>query len=211
MRLIDRPGLVLSGGLAVAVGTAFVPAGLDGRGVPGPSWVSWIVVVVVSVATLRLVSGSFTRSLRRLAWLLPPVVLLTLPAVVFTAEARGGGVALALVFRALAATSVGLATVTALGPSGVVAGLTSLRVPPRLVQIVHAMLVSLHAITRQVTGMLRARAARRPGGTPWSAILVAPVDTVRGFGRLVGSLLLRSIERAEALERARRARGGVDA
>jgi energy-coupling factor transporter transmembrane protein EcfT len=210
MRHIGRPGLVLSCGLATVAGTAFVPAGLDGQGIPTLSWFSWIAVMAASIATLRFVSGSFTTGPRSLAWLLPTVVLLTLPAVVFAAEAWGGDVALALVFRSLAATSAGLATVTALGPSGVVAGLTALHVPQRLVQIVHAMLVSLCAITLQVSGMLRARAARRPSGAPWSALLVAPIQTVRGYGRLVGSLLLRSIERAESLERARRARGGVD-
>jgi energy-coupling factor transporter transmembrane protein EcfT len=40
---------------------------------------------------------------------------------------------------------------------------------------------------------------------------VAPRETLRGFGRLTGALLLRSVERAESLERARRARGGLDA
>jgi energy-coupling factor transporter transmembrane protein EcfT len=40
-------------------------------------------------------------------------------------------------------------------------------------------------------------------------VAAEPVETVRGFGRLVASLLLRSLERAEAVETARRARGGA--
>jgi energy-coupling factor transporter transmembrane protein EcfT len=120
-------------------------------------------------------------------------------------------VALALLVRALAAAAAGVATVAHLGPTGVVMGLRHLRVPARLVEIVHAMLVSLAAIVRQVAGMQRARAARRTGPAPWPALLAAPAGTLRGFGRLIGALFLRSIERAEMLERARRARGGVDA
>ena len=57
--------------------------------------------------------------------------------------------------------------------------------------------------------MLRAREARRPAFGAWSDLVFAPADTVRGFGRLVASLLLRSLERAEAIEQARRARGGA--
>ena len=40
-------------------------------------------------------------------------------------------------------------------------------------------------------------------------MLASPAETVRGFGRLVAALLLRSLERAEAVEQARRARGGA--
>jgi hypothetical protein len=69
------------------------------------------------------------------------------------------------------------------------------------------MLVSLTAIVRRVTEMLRARTARGTGDAPWSALVKAPGDTVRGFGRITAALLLRSLERAEAQERARRARG----
>jgi energy-coupling factor transporter transmembrane protein EcfT len=110
----------------------------------------------------------------------------------------------------MAAAAAGLATVAILGPAGLIAGLRSLHVPSRLLEIVHAMLVSLNAIVRQVAGMLRARAARRTGPAPWSTLVVAPIETLRGFGRLVGALLLRSMERAESTERARRARGGFE-
>jgi len=71
-------------------------------------------------------------------------------------------------------------------------------------------LVGLAAVVRQVTDMLRARAARGTGHAPWSDVIVAPGGTVRGFGRITAALFLRSLERAESLERARRARGAEE-
>lgn len=211
MRPIARPGAVLASGLAVMVCTALLPAGLGGGRVPILNWVSWTVVLTSSLATLFSVSDGFTGALRRLTWLLPPVLLLTLPVAVFAAGGRGSGVAAALVLRSLTAAAAGLATVAVLGPSGSIAGLRSLRVPSRLVEIAHAMLVSLAAIVRQVSGMMRSRAARRATPAPWSALALTPIATLRGFGRLVGAVFLRSVERAEALERSRDARGGGDA
>jgi hypothetical protein len=55
--------------------------------------------------------------------------------------------------------------------------------------------------------MLRAREARRTGPGPWALLLREPVATLRGFGRFGGALLLRTLERAEAQDRARIARG----
>jgi cobalt/nickel transport system permease protein len=207
-----RPGFVLAAGAVVVVSAALLPAGIDGRPVPPFSWVSWSVVLAASLFVLYRASGGLARTTRHLLWLLPPVLMLTLPATVFAAAGRRGSSALAcaLILRALCAAAAGIATVTHLGPAGVVAGLAALRLPPRLVEIVHAMLVSLAAIVRQATGMQRARAARRIGPAPWPALAAAPIDTLRGFGRLVGALLLRALERAEALERARRARQGAD-
>jgi cobalt/nickel transport system permease protein len=205
------PGLALAAGLAVVVAAAVLPAGIDGRSVPGYCWVAWAVVLAASLVALRRARGGVAAAARALTWLLPPVLLLTLPAVVFAAAGQRGQVALALVLRSLSAATAGLATVAHLGPAGIVAGLRRLRVPARLVEIVHAMLVSLAAIMRQVASMQRARAARRTGRAPWPALFQAPAGMLRGFGRLIGALFLRSIERAEALERARRARGGADA
>ncbi len=210
MRAIAEPGAILAVGLFVVVYAALLPAGLDGRPIPAVSWISWTVVLIGSLVGLRAVNGSAVRAVRGLAWLLPPILLLTLPAAFFAAGGKGTGVALALVLRSLTAATAGLATVSALGSSGLVQGLRSLHVPSRLVETVHAMLVALTAIGRQVSGMLRARAARGTSPAPWSALAISPIDTVRGFGRLVGALLLRSIERAESVERARRARGGLD-
>jgi energy-coupling factor transporter transmembrane protein EcfT len=88
--------------------------------------------------------------------------------------------------------------------------LRQLRAPARLVAIAEATLAGLAVMTRQAIHMLRAREARRPGYGAWASLIASPAETVRGFGRLVAALLLRSLERAEALEQARRARGGAE-
>jgi energy-coupling factor transporter transmembrane protein EcfT len=207
MLCTDRPGLVLAAGLIASVVAALMPAGLLGV-VPAASWAIWGVLLIAGLALVGIAGGGAGPVARSLLWLLPPVLLLTLPASLFAAAGRGPAVAAALIARALAAAAVLLATVTFLGPSRTIAGLRALRVPARLTEIVHAMLVSLTAIVRQVSGMQRARAARRASTNPWAALVSAPVETLRGFGGLVGALLLRSLERGEALERARRARGG---
>jgi energy-coupling factor transporter transmembrane protein EcfT len=206
MRTVS-PGLVLAAGLAVVALAATAPAGIDGRPVPASSWAVWIVVPAVSLVGLRWKRGGFLVGARQLAPLLPAVALLTLPAVAFAAASHGAMVGLALFARALATATAGSVTVASLGPVGLIAGLRLLLVPGRLVDVLHATLVSLTAITRQVAEMLRATAARGTGHAPWSAVSVAPRATLRGFGRIVAGLLLRSLERAEALERARGARG----
>jgi energy-coupling factor transporter transmembrane protein EcfT len=200
-------GLVLAVGLAVVALAATAPAGLHGRPVPAWSWIVWIVVLIASVALLRSKRGGLVVAARQLALLLPTVVLLTLPVVLFAAAFGGAVVGAALLARAFATTAAGLATVIYLGPVELIAGLRALRLPERFVDVVHAMLVGLAAIVRQVAEMLRARTARGTGDAPWSSLVVAPVETLRGFGRTAAVLLLRSLERAEALERARRARG----
>ena len=211
MRPIARPGAALAGGILVVACTAVAPAGLGGGHVPTASWAVWGLVLIGSFVVLCRAMASVVDALRRLSWLLPAVLLLTLPLAVFAAGRRAPLVVLALMLRSFTAATAGFATMAALGPSGFVAGLRSLHAPSRLIEVVDAMLSSLAAIGRQVSGMLRARAARRPSRAPWSALTVAPVETLRGFGRLVGAGLLRAIERAESLERARRARGGGDA
>jgi len=175
--------------------------------VPAWSWIVWGVVPIASVALLRSKRGGLVVAARQLALLFPAVLLLTLPAVLFAAARGGAVVGVALVARALATAAAGLATVTYLGPVELVAGLRALRLPERFVDVVHAMLVGLAAIVRQAAEMLRARTARGTGHAPWSSLAMAPDETLRGFGRITAALLLRSLERAEALERARRARG----
>ena len=202
-----NPGLVLSAGLAVVVLAATAPAGLHGRPVPSFSWVVWSVVPVAAVALLRAKRGGLVLAARQLLLLLPTVCMLTFPAVLFAAASGGAVVGLALLARSLATAAAGLATVTYLGPVELLAGLRVLRFPERFVDVVHAMLIGLAAVLRQVTDMLRARTARGTGHAPWSGLVPAPVETLRGFGRITATLLLRSLERAESLERARRARG----
>jgi energy-coupling factor transporter transmembrane protein EcfT len=206
MRTVS-PGLVLGAGFAVVALAAIAPAGLHGRPVPAWSWVLWSAVAMASFILLRLKRGGVVVAARQLALLLPPVALLTFPAVLLAAAERGAVVGGALLARALATAAAGLATVTYLGPVEVVAGLRALGLPRRLVDVVHAMLLGVAAIVRQVMRMLRARTARGVRHAPWSSLLTAPIETSRGFGRITAALLLRSLERAEALERARRARG----
>jgi energy-coupling factor transporter transmembrane protein EcfT len=201
------PGLVLSAGLAVVALAATAPAGLHGRPVPAWSWIVWGAVPIASVVLLRSKRGGLVVAARQLALLLPTVLLLTLPAVLFAAAQNGAVVGAALFARALATAAAGLATVAYLGPVELVAGLRALRLPGRFVDVVHAMLVGLAAIVRQVAEMLRARTARGTGHAPWASLARAPWETLHGFGRVTAGVLLRSLERAEALERARRARG----
>ena len=201
------PGLVLSAGFAVVALAATAPAGLHARPVPAWSWVVWSAVPVAAVAVLRSKRGGLVVAARQMALLLPAVLLLTLPAALFATASSGAIVGAALFARALATAAAGLATVGYLGPVGLVAGLRALRLPSRFVDVVHAMLVGLAAIVRQVAEMLRSRTARGTGQAPWSSLVLAPGEMLRGFGRITAALLLRSLERAEALERARRARG----
>jgi len=201
------PGLVLFTGLAAVLVAATAPAGLHGHAVPASSWIVWLVVTAAAIALLRAKRGGLMVAARQLALLVPTVVMLTLPAVLFAASSGTALVGGALLARAVATAAAGLAIVGYLGPVGVVDGLRALRLPERFVDVVHGTLIALSAIVRQVTAMLRARTARGTGHAPWPKLRSAPVTTLRGFGRMTAALLLRSLERAESLERARRARG----
>jgi energy-coupling factor transporter transmembrane protein EcfT len=144
---------------------------------------------------------------RRLAWLLPFVLVLALPAAVLAPSGRRLETAVALGARALAATAAAAGTAFSLGPLGLVGGARALHVPGRLVDVLEAALSSLAAMIEQARAMLRAREARRTTHGPWGSLLFEPAATLRGFGRFAGALLLRTLERAEAVERARLARG----
>jgi energy-coupling factor transporter transmembrane protein EcfT len=209
MRHIDRrPGAVLGAGAAAILIAALAPAGLGRASVPPWSWVVWAAVFASGLLALRAASLPVPEAVRRVGWLLPFVLLLAVPAGLLAPRDTRGIVMLALGVRALAAATAGTALAMLLGPSGLVRAARDLRVPGRLVEILEATLSSLTVVLRQVKAMLRAREARRPGFGAWSDLAFAPAETLRGFGRLVAALLLRSLERAEALEQARRARGG---
>ena len=203
-----RPGAWLAGGLAVALTAALAPAGLRGTPVPVLSWAIWIAALVLATLWFRLAGLPLLEALRRLTWLMPVVALLALPAGLLAPAGSRPFVLTALAVRALAAAAVGSAMAVHLGPAALVSGARQLHMPSRLCDILAAMLASLVVIVRQARAMLRAREARRPSPGPWSSVLLTPVTTIRGFGRLVASLLLRSLERAEAMELARTARGG---
>lgn len=203
-----HPGLLLSAGLALAVAAALAPAGLGGRPIPIWSWGAWGVAFGVGLVALRAAGLTMPQALRRLAWLLPFVLLLAVPAALLAPAGRRLPVALALGTRALAAATAGAGIASWLGPLGIVRGAAALGVPARLVAVLEAALGSLAGVLRQVRGMLRAREARRPAFGAWSSLAREPVATLTGFGRFAAALLLRSLERAEMLERARRAREG---
>jgi energy-coupling factor transporter transmembrane protein EcfT len=203
-----RAAGVLAGGLALVLAAALAPAGVNGRPVPAWSWAVWAAVFACALRVFGRAGLPFPEALRRVGWLAPVVAVFAVPAALLAPLGARGPVAAALFCRALAATSMGAAVAAWLGPSGIVAGARHLHMPVRLADVLESTLVSLAVVLRQVRAMLRAREARRPGFGAWSDLVSRPVDTVRGFGRLVASLLLRALERAEALEQARRARGG---
>jgi energy-coupling factor transporter transmembrane protein EcfT len=206
-RTVSRPGVILAAGLAAIMVSALAPAGLRAEPVPAIAWGIWAATFTLSLGLLRLAGGSLAQALRRLALLLPLVVLLALPAGLLAVPGRRIALAAALAARALSAIAAGAALAAWLGPSGIVRGARALRLPDRLAEVLAATLASLGSVTRNVRGMLRAREARRPARGAWPELIRAPGETLQGYGRLVAALLLRSLERAEALDRARRARG----
>ncbi len=211
VRFVRRPGPVLAAGLALVVAAALTPAGLGPRAVPAWAWGLWGAVFAAGLLLMRAAGLTAAQAVRRVAWLLPLVALFALPAALLAPSGRRLEIAAALAVRALAATAAGAGLATRLGPLGLVRGAAALGVPRRLVEVLEAALGSLAGVLRQVRAMLRAREARRPAFGAFRALAREPGATVTGFGRFAGALLLRSLERAEALERARRARGGADA
>jgi energy-coupling factor transporter transmembrane protein EcfT len=204
----SRPGLVLGAGLALSVQAALAPAGLARPSVPAWSWAAWGLALAGGVVAFRVAGSTLPQLVRRLAWLLPFVLVLTMPAALLAPPGRRLPTAVALAARALGATTAAAGTAFLLGPLGLVRGALALGAPSRLVGVLEAALSSLAAMTGQARAMLRAREARRTTYGPWGSILAEPASTLRGFGRFAGALLLRSLERAEAVERARLARGG---
>ena len=204
-----RPALVLGAGLGAIVAAAVLPAGIAGQLIPWWAWVVWVLTFVAAIALFRRAGYLLPEAARRVAWIAPALVVFVLPAAFFAPPASRLVVAAALFCRALAATTMGAALAVLLGPSGLARGVRQLGAPARLADVFEAMLASLVVVLRQVRAMLRAREARRPDAGAWEAMLSSPGETTRGFGRFVASLLLRALERAEAVERSRWARGGM--
>lgn len=204
-----HPARALLCGLAVVLAAALVPAGLSGHPVPRWSWAVWAAASAAALWTFRRGGLPLPEALRRVGWLAPVVALFSVPAALVAPSGSRLVVGTALAARALSAAAMGAATATMLGPLGLVRAARDLRLPDRLVDVFEATLASLTVVLRQVRAMLRAREARRPAVGALGDFVRNPLDTTRGFGRLVASLLLRSLERAEAVEQARRARGGA--
>lgn len=203
----SRPGLVLGFAVGLVVTAALTPAGVGGALVPSWAWWLWAAVFAVALILFRRAGCPLAESLRRVAWLVPLVLLFTTPAALLAPAPHRLTTFTALVGRAISAASVAAAAASWLGPSGMVRALRQLGAPTRLADVFEAMLASLTGVLRQAHAMLRAREARRSSIGAWNLAASAPIETARGFGRLVAALLLRSLERAEALEQARRARG----
>jgi len=201
------PGQILGAGLLLTVLAALAPAGLTHRAVPAWSWGAWGLAFASGVMAFRLAGSTPPQLLRRLSWLLPFVLVLAVPAALLAPPGRRLATAAALAARALGATTAAAGVAFLLGPLGLVRGARALGVPARLVDVLEAALCSLVSMLEQARAMLRAREARRTTFGPWGSLLLEPGSTVRGFGRFAGALLLRTLERAEALERARLARG----
>ncbi len=204
---MTRPGLVLATGLVLTTLAALAPAGLARPSIPAWSWAAWAMAFAGGAMAFRIAGSTLPQLVRRLAWLLPLVLVLALPAALLAPSGRRLETAVALAARALAATAAAAGTAFCLGPLGLVQGARALHLPGRLVDVLEAALSSVAAMIEQARAMLRAREARRTTHGPWGSLLVAPASTLRGFGRFAGALLLRTLERAEAVERARLARG----
>jgi energy-coupling factor transporter transmembrane protein EcfT len=204
-----HPGRLLACALVVIVSAAIAPAGLSGRPIPAWAWLLWTASLGWGLCLFWRAGLRWRDAIRRAAWLLPVVAFFAAPAALLAPAGTRVTVAAALMVRAWSAASLGAGLATFLGPAGLARGVRQLGVTERLADVFEATLASLAIVLRQAGAMLRAREARRPGYGAWSSVVAAPVETARGFGRLVAALLLRSLERAEAIEQARRARGGV--
>jgi energy-coupling factor transporter transmembrane protein EcfT len=204
-----RPAFVLGVGLSAIAVVAIMPAGIGGRAIPWWAWPVWALTFVGAIRLFRRAGYLLPEAMRRVAWIVPALSVFVLPAAFFAPRPVRLLVAIALLCRALATTTMGAALAAYLGPSGLARGVRQLGAPERLADVFEAMLASLTVVLRQVRAMLRAREARRPGAGAWSAVLSSPGETIRGFGRFVAALLLRALERAEAVEQTRKARGGL--
>jgi len=201
------PGLVLLTGLALSVIAALAPAGLGAEPVPSWSWLAWLGAFAVGALRFRRGGSTAAQLARRIVWLLPFVLTLALPAALLAAHGARSTAALALVARSLAATTAAAGTAFVLGPLGLTRGVRELGLPERLALMLEAALVALASMLARTRAMLRARAARRGRDSAWGLLLRHPLATLAGFGRFGAALLLRTLERAEAQERARLARG----
>ena len=201
------PGRVLLTGLALSVIAALAPAGLGAEPVPSWSWLAWLGAFAVGALRFRRGGSTAAQLARRIVWLLPFVLTLALPAALLAAHGARSSAALALVARSLAATTAAAGTAFVLGPLGLTRAVRELGLPERLALMLEAALVALASMLARTRAMLRARAARRGRDSAWGLLLRHPLATLAGFGRFGAALLLRTLERAEAQERARLARG----
>lgn len=206
-RTARAPSSTLLAGLVVVTAAAIAPSGLGGKPIPAASWVIWGAAFGLALAWFAAAGVKLRDAARRMLWLLPLIALLAIPAGLLSPPGSRAIVTMGLAARSLAATSTAAALAAWLGAQGLVEGARRLGIPARFVAVLEASLAGMSIVVRQATAMLRAREARRPGYGAWSRLVASPRRTAIAFGRLVAALLLRSLERGESLERARRARG----
>ncbi len=204
---VVRPGPLLAAGLVVTTLASLSPAGLRGEPVPAYSWLLWSLALAWGLLAFRRAGSTLAEIARRATWLLPFVLTLALPAALLAPPGGRLEAAAALLARSLAATLAASGTVFLLGPSGLVRAVRALGAPDRIASVHEGAPVTLSALVERARSMLRAREARRTGPGAWGLLLREPSATLAGFGRFGGALLLRTLERAEAQERARLARG----
>jgi hypothetical protein len=202
------PRLVLLTGLALSAMAGLAPAGLGGERIPAWSWLFWLLAFAIGALRFLRAGRTAAQVARQIAWLLPFVLTLALPAALLAPRGARATAAIALVARALAAATAAAGTAFLLGPLGLVRGVRGLGLPERLALMLEAALVALTSMLERTRAMLRARSARRGVDSAWGLLLRHPRATLAGFGRFGAALLLRTLERAEAQERARLARGG---
>ena len=210
MRPTGREGSTLALRPRAGAGAALAPAGLHGR--PVPVW-SWAILDRrlhdFDVGTSARRAIAVVDALRRVSWLLPAILMLTVPAALIAPAgsrlpvrpgARRPGLCVGLDGRG----GGHLARPERTGACG-----------PRVARA--------RAPGRRVRSHAGEPDHRAPPGAGHAAGPRSSPAGVRrlershdeadrngsGFGRLVASLLLRSLERAEAVEQARRARGGL--
>jgi hypothetical protein len=126
---VRRPGVLLAAGLLVTTFAAVAPAGLRGEPVPARAWVSWCVALAAGLLAFRLAGSTPPQIARRVAWLLPLVLTLALPAALIAPPGRRLAAAGALLVRALASTLAAAGTAFLLGPTGLVRAVRSASCP----------------------------------------------------------------------------------
>jgi cobalt/nickel transport system permease protein len=140
--------------------------------------------------------------LGRLALLLP-FLLLAAISVPFMRAAPGHAAPLeragAVVARTLISSGALIAVLQATGPAALLEALGRLRVPAIFITLMALMMRYLGVLEDEASRMMRARSLR---GTPPTVRARAAVA-----GAMVGSLLVRSVERAERVSLAMQARG----
>ena len=162
-------------------------------------------MALVGVRTIWLVSRSllvfpFTLAAIPLLFTVPGETLFQLGSL--TASQQGFARWLVVVVHCWLCYQALLACVMIAGPFGFIDGLAGLGLPKRLVSILRLALRYLDILLDEATRMRRARSLR--GGADKRSLLQRASTT----GAMIGTLFLRSLDRANRVQTARACRGG---